>query len=139
MMWGCAGSRIRPKVQGTGRRASKQYLLFVFLGAFIVCAPLALSKQKPPPTRTIYGQVLDVSSRGISGASVLLTDLETHKTNAIYAGADGRYIFSGLNAYDDYKIRARYHGVTSTTRQVSSMDPRIQIVVNLTVSPRSQK
>jgi Carboxypeptidase regulatory-like domain len=83
--------------------------------------------------------VLDASDRGISGASVLLTDLETHKTDAIYAGTDGRYTFSGLNAYDDYDIRARYQGQTSTTREVSSMDPRLQIVVNLTVSPHSQK
>jgi hypothetical protein len=114
-------------------------VLVLCLSASIGCVRLAVAKQKPPATKTISGQVLDASNRGISGASVVLTDLETHKANGIYTGSDGSYNFSGLNAYDDYKIQAHYQGMASETREVSSMDPRLQIVVNLTVSPHSQK
>jgi hypothetical protein len=114
-------------------------VLLLCLGALAVSVSLALAKQKPPSTKTISGQVLDASNRGISGASVVLTDLETHKTDAIYTGSNGSYNFSGLKAYDDYMVQAHYHGMTSETREVSSMDPRLQIVVNLTVGPRSQK
>jgi hypothetical protein len=136
---GRRGLKSDPKIHGTGRGRRTRYLFLLCFGASTFCTPLALAKQKPPATKTISGQVLDASNHGISGASVLLTDLETHRTDAIYAGADGSYNFSGLNTYDDYKVQARYQGSTSETREVSSMDPRLQIVVNLTVSPRSQK
>jgi Carboxypeptidase regulatory-like domain len=109
----------------------------LWFGALVLIASISMAKQKPPATRTISGQVLNGSNQGISGASVLLTDMQTHKTNAIYSGSGGNYNFSGLNAYHDYEIRARYQRMTSETREVSSMDPRLQIVVNLTLSPES--
>ncbi|MGH9446728.1 MAG: carboxypeptidase-like regulatory domain-containing protein [Terriglobia bacterium] len=103
------------------------------LGALTVGMPRAAAKQKPLPTKTISGLVLDASGRGISGASVLLTDLATRKTQAIYSGTNGGYNFSGLIPYDDYKVLARYHGMESRARRVSSADPRTAIVVDLTV------
>jgi Carboxypeptidase regulatory-like domain len=112
-------------------------LIALWLGVLVLCPSISVAKQKPPATKTISGQVLNGSSQGISGASVLLTDLQTHKTNAIYSGSGGNYNFSGLNAYHDYEVEARYHGMTSETREVSSMDPRLQIVVNLTLGPES--
>jgi Carboxypeptidase regulatory-like domain len=133
--------RTRSKISRNGQKAGLgiPQMFCLFLLASVAGMPLAFAKQKPPATKTISGQVLGASNHGIPGASVLLTDLETHKTDAIYAGSDGRYNFSGLSAYDDYKVQARFQGMTSETREVSSMDPRLQIVVNLTVSPRSQK
>jgi hypothetical protein len=123
-------------VRGSVRIREKRWVALSF-GVSLLFATLAIAKQKPPATKTISGQVLNASNQGIAGASVLLTDLETHKTNAIYSGSGGNYIFSGLNAYHDYEVRARYQGMSSKTREVSSMDPRLQVVVNLTVTPQS--
>jgi len=95
---------------------------------------LEAKKPKPPVTKTISGAVLDQSNNGISGASVTLLDLETHKTDAMYSGANGVYAFSGLSPNDDYKLQASYKNITSGVREVSSLDSRTEIVVNLVVS-----
>jgi hypothetical protein len=118
---------------GAGSADTRRVVPILCLVVVLSCASLALSKKKPLPSKTISGQVLDTSSRGIMGASVLLTDIQTHKTDAIYSGPEGNYNFSGLNIYHDYEVQARYRGLKSKTRQVSSMDPRPQIVVNLTL------
>jgi hypothetical protein len=103
--------------------------------ALVVALPGSFAKQKPPATRTISGLVLDSSGRGIAGASVMLTNLKTHRSNAIYSGANGNYNFSGLDPLVDFEIQAKYKGMASKVRRVSSFDPRLQIVVNLTVAP----
>lgn len=125
----------RLSTRGAVRTLRAPAALVICAVGLMIGAPFARAKQKPPATKTISGQVLDASSHGIVGASVLLTDMQVHKTDAIYSGANGNYNFSGLNAYHDYQVRARYRGQTSETRKVSSMDPRLLVVVNLTVAP----
>ncbi|MGH9395322.1 MAG: carboxypeptidase-like regulatory domain-containing protein [Terriglobia bacterium] len=100
-----------------------------------VLLPLcALGKQKPMPVKSISGAVLNTSNAGVPGASVMLTDIETHHTDAIYSGAKGKYSFSGLNPNDDYQIRAKYKQLESNVRNASSLDSRNQIVINLVLS-----
>lgn len=126
-----------------GLNEAKPKSVWVGLGlcllTLMLFEPLGAAKQKPPATKTISGQVLNASSEGILGASVLLTDLQTHKTDAIYSGANGAYNFSGLDTHHDYQIQAKYNGMTSGAREVSSLDPRLQIVVNLTIAPGASK
>ena len=95
-----------------------------------------LNGKKPPAslTKTISGAVLDQSNNGIPGASVVLTDTEAHKTDALYTGAHGDYAFSGLNPNDDYQVQAKYRNLASEVRHVSSLDSRPDVVVNLVVS-----
>lgn len=103
-------------------------------------APCLAAKQRPLPTKTISGDVLDQSNHNVAGASVFLTDLETHHTDAIYSGADGTYNFSGLNPNDDYQVQAKYQGLASDVRSTSSFDTRPRVVLNLTLGPsESQK
>lgn len=111
----------------------------IVLAALAALGPsLDAKKPQPAPTKNISGAVLDPSNNGISGASVMLTDLETHKTDAMYSGVNGVYAFSGLNPNHDYEIQAKYQNVASKVRQVSSLDSRMEIVVNLVVgSPRT--
>ncbi len=104
----------------------------------LACAPCFFAKQKPPITKTVSGSVLDSSGRGVAGASVLLTDAETHRTVAIYSGTDGSYEFSGLSLTDDYRIQAKYQGAASDVHGVSSFDGRVNIVVNLVLNPPSK-
>ena len=133
IMSACHAFQIRRNARETGRDTGTLAALSLLMSTFTLLASFAMAKQKPPATKTISGQVLDASSHGISGATVLLTDLQTHKTNAIYSSSGGNYNFSGLTAYHDYEVQARYQGQTSSSREVSSMDPRLLIVVNLTV------
>lgn len=99
-----------------------------------VFAPCAAAKQKPLPTKTVTGTVLDQSNHNVSGASVFLTDLRTSHTDAIYSGADGTYNFSGLNPNDDYQVQAKYKELVSEVHQASSFDTRPRIVINLVLN-----
>ena len=96
---------------------------------------LAAKKQKAPTTKTVIGQVMDKTEAGISGAEVTLKDLQTGKTVAIYAEANGQYQFTDLDPHHDYEIQASFKGVASETRQVSSFDTRWKVVINLTIPP----
>jgi hypothetical protein len=96
---------------------------------------LAAKKQKGPTTKTVSGMVFDKAENGISGAEVTLKDLQTGKVVAIYAEANGQYQFTDLDPHHDYEIQARFKGVASETRQVSSFDTRWKLVINLTIPP----
>lgn len=101
-------------------------------------APQLPAKQKPMPVKSISGAVLNASNAGVPGASVMLTDLETHHTYAIYSGANGKYSFSGLDPNDDYQLRAKYRQLQSGVRSVSSLDSRNPIVINLVLGTPAQ-
>lgn len=127
-----------------GRRLSKlpqvwqgkKAILAVMGVCLLALFPLNLpAKQKPPVTKTISGAVLDASNNGISGASVMLTDSETHRTTAIYSGTKGFYSFSGLDPNHNYHVQAKYRGMVSELRGVSAFDTRTRIVINLVLNP----
>lgn len=138
-LWRLLSCRDTRTAAETERLRNQQRWIALCLGVSVLWVSVGIAKQKQPATRTISGQVLNGANQGIAGASVLLRDLQTHKTNAIYSGSGGAYNFSGLNAYHDYEVQARYRGMISKTREVSSMDPRLQIVVNLTVSAEDSR
>jgi len=102
---------------------------------WLFCVPALAAKQKAPTTKTVSGVVMDKAENGIGGAEVTLKDLQTGKTMAIYAEANGQYHFSDLDPHHDYEIQARFKGVASETRQVSSIDTRRKLVIDLTISP----
>ena len=97
------------------------------------------AKKKKIISRTVAGTVLDEADNGISGASVELTDLQTGKGLAIYSDEDGSYQFADLIPTHDYHLQASFHGSSSEVRQVSSMDIRNRIVINLTISGTKQQ
>jgi hypothetical protein len=103
--------------------------------AWLLCAPGVAAKQKAPATKTVSGVVMDKAGTGISGAEVTLKDLQTGKTMAIYAEANGQYHFSDLDPHHDYEIRASFKGVASETRRINSLDTRRKLVINLTIPP----
>lgn len=111
------------------RKAAGVCLALLLAGSFLP------AKQKPPATKTISGAVLDESQNGVSGATILLTDLRTHQTTAIFSGAKGAFQFSGLNPTHDYQLQAKYKSLASEIREVSSLDARMHIVINLVLAP----
>lgn len=119
-------------VPGSRRRWAGQVLVAVLVMAGF--ATLGLSKKHHKITKSVSGMVLDRAENGIAGAVVELTDVQSGKTLAIYSGTGGKYHFGGLSPDHDYKIQAKYKGASSEVRQVSSFDPRMRVVINLTLS-----
>jgi hypothetical protein len=121
-------------------RSWPKWRVCVILAGLLVCAP-ALSitplsaKEKKPTTKTLTGLVLDPSDNGIDGATVTLKDLQTGVTTAVYAQAGGRYQFYDLKPDHDYEVQAANKGTKSEMHQVSSMDPRLRMVINFTIPP----
>ncbi len=93
-----------------------------------------LAKDKTPQTRVVSGQVMDGADNGIVGASVELKDLQTGKVLDIYSQDGGRYQFAGLRFDHDYTVQANYKGLYSESRQVSSLETRTPLVLNLTIA-----
>jgi hypothetical protein len=113
-----------------------RFLCGVLAVAWLLYAPgLAAKKQKAPTTKTVNGRVIDKAEVGIGGAEVTLKNLQTGKTVAIYADADGNYSFSDLDPHYDYEIQASFKGVSSETKQLSTFDTRWKVVINLTIPP----
>ncbi|MGA2076455.1 MAG: carboxypeptidase-like regulatory domain-containing protein [Terriglobia bacterium] len=96
---------------------------------------LAAKKNKAPTTKTVTGQVQDPAEKTLGGAEVTLKDLQTGKTLAIYADENGQYQFTDLDPHHDFEIQAKFKGVASETRQVSTIDTRWKVVINLTIPP----
>ena len=120
------------------RRLACRVLCGLFVVAWLVPASgLAAKKQKAPTTKTVTGQVQDQAENAIGGAEVTLKDLQTGKVLAIYAEPNGQYQFTDLDPHHDYEIQAKYKGVSSETRQVTSFDTRWKVVINLTIPPPS--
>lgn len=119
----------------TWRAGGVAALVFALALAFLVSS--VFGKQKKVTSKTVSGVVLDQAENGIDGATVTLKDLYTGKTIAVYTRDGGHYQFSDLKFNHDYEIHADSKGVKSETRQVSSVDPRARIVLNLKIPPPS--
>ncbi|MGO8790894.1 MAG: carboxypeptidase-like regulatory domain-containing protein [Terriglobia bacterium] len=105
-----------------------------FIGVALLCGTVAgLAKDKTPTTRTVSGVVMDEGENLIKGAAIELTDLQTKKVLEIYSQEAGQYQYSDLRFDHDYTVQATYNGLSSEVRQVSSIDPRWHMVLNLTV------
>ena len=79
------------------------------------------------------GYVVDEANKPLEGASVELTDAQTTKVIAIYSQGDGSYQFTDLSFSHDYKVKASFKGASSEARQISSIDTRPHLVLNLTI------
>ncbi len=91
------------------------------------------AKDKVPTSRTVSGMVMDAAENPIQGATIELTDLQTKKVLDIYSQQGGQYQFTGLRFDHDYTVKATYQGESSELRQVSSIDTRWHMVLNLTI------
>jgi len=120
--------------------ARRPSCLLVLCGSLAVAclmpaAGLAAKKNKAPTTKTVIGQVQGPAEKTLGGAEVTLKDLQTGKALAIYADENGQYQFTDLDPHHDYEIQAKFKGAASETRQVSTIDTRWKVVINLTIPP----
>lgn len=113
-------------------------LAFAMVLLVFDATPLMAKKKKPPTSKTVRGQVLDPAGNGIAGAAVVMTDLSTQKTTAIYTGEGGHFEFTGLSLNQNYAFQAHYKGKSSAVRKVSYWDTRMRLVLNLYIPPQKK-
>lgn len=130
---GQLGHEARP----LGLRAARAAVLAVFL-LITVSVPMGQAKEEKP-TRTVLGVVTDENENPIAGAVVTITDLQTGKKSATYTGADGAYLYAGLEVTRDYEVQASHKGVSSRLRKVSTVDPRARVTINLRIPPPKEE
>ncbi len=112
--------------------------LALTIAVCVLASPPRVSAKEKKVPRIVTGAVLDENDNGIAGATVVLTDLQTGKKDAIYTKDGGLYQFSDLRANHDYEVQASYKGVSSEVRKASSFDTRNKIVLNLKIPPGKQ-
>ncbi len=100
-------------------------------GLFLIGSPAAWAKDKTPQTRTVRGVTTDEADHIIPGAAIQLIDLQTQKVLDIYSDSGGQYQFTDLRFDHDYTVKATFKNLTSETRQISSLDIRTPLEVNL--------
>ena len=136
-LWNVAVSSVPPQSSRNSPHPSPRAVVCCLLVAacFAPASGLAAKKNKAPTTKTVTGQVLDAAEKTLGGAEVTLKDLQTGKTLAIYADDNGQYQFTDLDPHHDYEIQAKFKGAASEARQVSTIDTRWKVVINLTIPP----
>jgi Carboxypeptidase regulatory-like domain len=99
---------------------------FVFTGA-------AQDSKKETQLRTLRGVVTDKSENPLPNSVVFLKNLRTNAVRSNFADTEGNYRFSGLDPNADYEVHAEFEGAKSSVRNVSSLDSRKEMVINLKI------
>lgn len=100
--------------------------LFVFTGA-------AQDSKKETQLRTVRGVVTDKSETPLPNSVVFLKNLRTNAVRSNFADTEGNYRFSGLDPNADYEVHAEFEGAKSPVRNVSSLDSRKEMIINLKI------
>jgi len=101
-------------------------LLFAF-GA------VAQDSRKEAQLRTVHGLVSDKSDNPLPNSVVFLKNLRTNAVRSNFADSEGNYRFSGLDPNADYEVHAELEGAKSPVRNVSALDSRKEMVINLKI------
>jgi hypothetical protein len=102
----------------------------VFLFAI---AGAAQDSKKETQLRTVRGVVTDKSDNPLPNSVVFLKNLKTNSVRSNFADSEGSYRFSGLDPNADYEVHAEFEGTKSPARNVSYLDSRREMVINLKI------
>jgi hypothetical protein len=100
---------------------------------FFVLAATAQDSKKETQLRTVRGVVTDKSENSLPNSVVFLKNLRTNAVRSNFADSEGNYRFSGLDPNADYEVHAEFEGAKSPVKNVSSLDSRKEMVVNLKI------
>jgi hypothetical protein len=99
----------------------------------LVVAGAAQDSKKETQLRTVRGAVTDKSENPLPNSVVFLKNLRTNAVRSNFADPEGNYRFSGLDPNADYEVRAEFEGAKSPVRNVSSLDSRKEMIINLKI------
>jgi carboxypeptidase family protein len=97
----------------------------------VACAAAQGGKHDTANLKTVRGEVLDKSDNPVATAVVFLKNVRSNQVRSYIADSRGNYRFSGLDPNADYELHAEKDGEKSQTRNVSSFESRMDIVLNL--------
>jgi Carboxypeptidase regulatory-like domain len=100
---------------------------------FFAYAGTAQDSKKETQLRTVRGVVTDKSETPLPNSVVFLKNLRTNAVRSNFADTDGNYRFSGLDPNADYEVHAEFEGAKSPVRNVSSLDNRKEMIINLKI------
>ncbi len=114
----------------------------IFIAACIVffCAlsVSAQDKKHSSQLKTVRGVVLDKSDNNVQSAVVFLKDTHSNQVRSNITNDQGEYRFSGLDPNAEYELYAEKDGAKSQTRNISSFESRMDIVLNLKLLQRKK-
>ena len=113
-----------------------QLSMLAGLLAFFVLAAHGQNSKNDAQVKTVRGVVIDKSENPVSASVVFLKNVRTNQVKSYIADSQGNYRFSGLDPNSDYELHAEKDGAKSQTRNVSSFDSRMDIVLNLKLAPK---
>lgn len=133
------GHDSHPRGRAFGAGAPRALLALAAMLITVGPAFASPAKKKKPVPKLVQGLVLDAADNPVSGAAVVLKDVETGKTIAIYSDNGGNFEFTDLDRDHDYEIKASFKESASEVRKVSSFDNRNTIPMNLKLAPSAPK
>ena len=106
--------------------------IFSVLLLFVI-AVAAQDSKKETQLRTVRGVISDKSENPLPNSVVFLKNLRTNAVRSNFTDSEGDYRFSGLDPNADYEVHAEFEGAKSPVRNVSSLDNRKEMVINLKI------
>src|ERR1700686_1047198 len=103
-------------------------LLFLF-----ALVGTAQDSKKEAQLRTVHGIVSDKSENPLPNSVVFLKNLRTNGVRSNFADSEGNYRFSGLDPNAAYEVHPEFEGEKHPVRNVSSLDSRKEMVINLKI------
>ena len=100
---------------------------------FFAYAGAAQDSKKETQLRTVRGVISDKAENPLPNSVVFLKNLRTNAVRSNFADSDGNYRFSGLDPNADYEVHAEFEGAKSPVKNVSSLDSRKEMVINLKI------
>ena len=118
------------------RRVSDQVLLVVHgpvLGRVDVGVDVRVRRpaRDRDPVLSVRGVVLDKSENPVAAGVVFLKNVRTNQVRSNITNDQGNYRFSGIDPNAEYELYAEKDTLKSQTRNISSFDSRMDIVLNL--------
>jgi Carboxypeptidase regulatory-like domain len=96
----------------------------------------AQGSKKETQLRTVRGAVSDKEEKPIQNAVVFLKNSRTNTVISHFSDDQGNYRFTGLDPNVDYEVYAEFDGQKSASREVSALDSRKEITLNLKVDKK---
>lgn len=118
------------------RQGSRWLALSLVLSLLAASAAYPQGAKHEAQLKTVRGVVVDKSDNPVPSGVVFLKNARTNQVRSYIADNQGNYRFSGLDPNSDYELHAEKDGAKSQTRNVSSFDTRMDIVVNLKLAPK---
>jgi len=120
----------------TTRRAFPLLACLLISALLTVSAVHAQNAKHEAQLKTVRGVVINKPDNPIAASVVFLKNVRTNQVKSYIADSQGNYRFSGLDPNSDYELHAEKEGAKSQTRNVSSFDTRMDIVLNLKLAPK---